>query len=97
MANLLSFYEQQLVYAGDEEGLRPYNLSKPLWAFVGSTVNKSDKRRSDILTVVRFLHRALSDLGWATATIGRLLRGESGITDPASDRDIFAERFRFSP
>ena len=39
MANLLSFYEQQLVFAEQERELRPYNLSRPLWTFVGGSVN----------------------------------------------------------
>ena len=39
MANLLSFYEQQLVFAEREKELRPYNLSRPLWTFVGGSVN----------------------------------------------------------
>ena len=95
MANLLSFYEQQLVYAEQEEDLRPYNLSRPLWAFVGSTVNKSDRRRSDVMTVVRFLHRVLSDSNWATGVIGRLLTGESGLKSDADGRDLFADRFNF--
>ena len=39
MANLLSFYEQQLFFAEQNAALRPYNLSRPLWTFVGGSVN----------------------------------------------------------
>ena len=95
MANLLSFYEQQLVFAEQEHTLRPYNLSKPLWAFVGSTVNKSDSRRSDILTVVRFLHRVLSEPEWAIEIIDKLLSGQSGLRSPSDNQDIFAGKFAF--
>ena len=70
LANLLSFYEQQLVFSEQERDLRPYNLSRPLWTFVGGSVNavyqESGRPRSDILTVVRFLHRVLNAPGWAT-------------------------------
>ena len=95
MANLLSFYEQQLVYAQQEKDLRPYNLSRPLWTFVGSTVNKSDARRSDILTVVRILHRVLSEPGWAVDAIGQLLDGESGLLNASDERDLFADKFEY--
>ena len=97
LANLLSFYEQQLVYSEQENDLRPYNLSRPLWTFVGGSVNavyqESGKPRSDILTVVRFLHRVLSDQGWAIEAIDQLLKGKSGLLDASDGRDIFADRF----
>ena len=70
MANLLSFYEQQLVFAEQSAEIRPYNLSRPLWTFIGGSVNavyqKNSAKRSDVLTVVRFLHRVLTDSDWAT-------------------------------
>ena len=95
LANLLSFYEQQLVFAEQEKELRPYNLSKPLWIFVGSTVNKSKARRSDILTVVRFLHRVLSERGWAVDAIDRLLNGKSGLFNPSNKQDILTGKFEY--
>ena len=99
MANLLSFYEQQLVFAEQGKALRPYHLSRPLWTFVGGSVNavykKSGKPLSDILTVVRFLHRVLSDQGWATDTIYKLLTGQSGLTNAADGRDIFDGKFEY--
>ena len=99
LANLLSFYEQQLVFAEQEDELRPYWLEKPLWVFVGSSVNTpkkdSDLLRSDILTVVRFLHRVLNDQGWAISIIGRLLQGESGFIQQGTERDIIADKFDY--
>ena len=65
LGNLLSFYEQQCVFAERAEGLRPYQLERPLWVFVGSTVNavysRNGRKRSDVLTVARFLHRLLEN------------------------------------
>ena len=99
MANLLSFYEQQLVFDEQRAALRPYNLSRPLWTFVGGSVNavyrESGKPRSDILTVARFLHRVLSDSAWATETIGKLLTGQSGLNDADDGRDLFADKFDY--
>ncbi len=98
MANLLSFYEQQLVFARQTAELKQYNLSRPLWTFIGGTVNavyqESNKRRSDILTVARFLQRVLSDGDWAIDTIDRLLSGQSDLKVDKSGRDIFAHRFK---
>ena len=99
MANLLSFYEQQLVFTEQETTLRPYNLSRPLWMFIGRNVNavykESGKSHSDILTVARFLHRVLRDRDWATEEIARLLTGESGLKYYEGGPDIFADKFEY--
>ena len=99
LANLLSFYEQQLVFANQEDNLRPYGLEKPLWVFVGSSVNApkkdSDTLRSDILAVVRFLHRVLSDPAWAISAVDQLLKGESGFIQQETGRDVIADKFDY--
>ena len=97
LGNLLAFYEQQCVFAKHKDALRPYNLVRPLWVFVGGTVNavynRNKQRQSDVLTVVRFLDRVLRNpSGWAVAGIERLLAGESGLQRP-DGRDIFESRF----
>jgi len=97
LGNLLSFYEQQRVFEEQSDALRPYNLEKPLWVFVGSTVNavytRQGQKRSDVLTVVRFLHHVLLDRGWAVKTIERLLKGKSGLVN-SEGQDVFAGRFK---
>ena len=97
LGNLLSFYEQQRVFEEQAEDLRPYNLEKPLWVFVGSTVNavytRNKKKRSDVLTVVYFLHRVLENKDdWVRKGIERLIEGKSGLVTP-NGVDIFAGRF----
>lgn len=98
LGNLLTFYEQLLLYEEKREELRPYNLEKPLWVFVGGTVNavytEQEKPRSDVLTVVRFLHRVLSDHKWAKDTLPSILDGNTGLVS-ADGADIFADRFPF--
>jgi len=99
LGNLLSFYEQQRVFEEQAEALRPYNLENPLWVFVGSTVNAvytEDKRkRSDVLTVARFLHHVLENKrGWAVTTLEKLLEGKTGLVTP-DGRDVFEDKFRF--
>ncbi len=98
LGNLLSFYEQQRIFDDHGARLRPYNLERPLWIFVGSSVNavrtERGKTRSDVLTVACFLHRTLSDSAWATKTIRRLLKGDSGLTDEYG-ADAFADKYPY--
>jgi len=98
LGNLLSFYEQLRLYEERGEELRPYNLEKPLWVFVGSTVNavysENKRKRSDVLTVVRFLHKVLQDRAWAVTTIENLLAGRSGLVAPDGS-DVFLGRFKY--
>ncbi|MCG6533625.1 MAG: DEAD/DEAH box helicase family protein [Syntrophales bacterium LBB04] len=97
LGNLLSFYEQQRIFQEQAVHLRPYNLEKPLWVFVGSTVNavysENKEKRSDVLTVARFLHHVLGNKrGWVVKGIAKLLKGKSGLATPEG-MDIFAGRF----
>ena len=96
LGNLLSFYEQLRAYRDNAAALRDYNLEPPLWVFVGGSVNAVYKRKgrytSDVLAVQLFLHRVLSEPGWARDAIAKLLRGESGLYS-AWKVDLFAGRF----
>jgi len=98
LGNLLSFYEQLRLYEEHQDELRPYNLEKPLWVFVGGTVNavytENKRKRSDVLTVVHFLHKVLRDRGWATKSMEKLLNGQSGLKDPYGV-DVFSNRFKY--
>ena len=84
LGNLLSFYEQRHYFTQNSDAVHAYSLDSPLWAFVGSRVNAvySENRqdRSDILNVLRFLHRFLKNEGdWAIHTIKRVLTHNSRI------------------
>lgn len=99
MGNLLSFYEQQQVFEEGAQDLRPYNLEKPLWVFVGSSVNavytENRRKRSDVLTVARFLHRVLeNENGWAIQAIEQVLAGTTGLADD-NGQDPFTGRFAY--
>ena len=99
LGNLLSFYEQLRLYEEQDEHLRPYNLEKPLWIFVGSTVNavysENKEKRSDVLTVARFMHHVLENRrDWAVKGIEKLLAGKSGLATPEG-QDLFADRLPY--
>ncbi|HQC14827.1 DEAD/DEAH box helicase family protein [Mesotoga prima] len=102
LGNLLSFYEQLRLYEDRYPALRPYNLEKPLWVFVGRTVKNSISRvtigesevSSDVLTVVRFLHRIFSDCNWVTATIDNILNGRTQLRNQ-NGWDVFSNHFPY--
>ena len=98
LGNLLSFYEQRHYYKENTEVARAYGLELPLWTFIGSRVNanavytENGKKRSDVLNVIRFLHRFLkNDRNWAIQTIKKVLNGNSGLRNE-SGRDVFHNR-----
>jgi hypothetical protein len=99
LANLLTLYEQKLIFSKKSEEFNPYNIEEPLWIFVGSKVQGA-KNQSDILEVVRFLDLFLkNEDSWAVQNIGKILAGNSGLKDK-NDRDIFLptypeQRLRF--
>jgi len=99
LGNLLSFHEQQRCFNEQAERLRPYNLDRPLWVFVGSSVNavytERKQSRSDVLTVVRFLHRFLANTrGWAVDAIRKIIDGDTGLVGDDGE-DVFAGRFEY--
>lgn len=99
LGNLLSFYEQQRVFEEQAEALHSYNLERPLWVFVGSTVNavytEGGQKRSDVLTVARFLHHVLENKrGWTVRAIKKLIDGKTDLTTP-DGRDVFVDKFAY--
>ena len=98
LGNLLSFYQQKSLFMERRQDLRSYNLEKPLWVFVGSTVNavytKHKQTRSDVLTTARFLHHVLKNKIWAVQAINKLLNGNSGLVTPDGE-DVFKDKFGY--
>ncbi len=99
LGNLLSFYEQRRYFTQKTNAVRTYGLDSPLWAFVGSKVNavytENRRKRSDILNVLRFLHRFLKNEGnWAIRTIEKILNSESGLSDEGGT-DVFYNRLNY--
>ena len=97
LASLLTFHEQQSVFQDQSHRIRKYNIQKPLWALVGGSVNAiySERRetRSDVLEVVCFLHRFLSDRRWAVENLQNLLSGQSGFQ--SEGKDLFEGKFSY--
>jgi len=92
-ANLLSFYEQSLLYENHRDELRGYLIEKPLWAFIGSKVSGAGVN-SDVLQVVLFLKRIVEDKEFLEENITKILNGKSGLLN-AGGEDIFKDRFQY--
>lgn len=100
-ACLLSFYQQLKLYE-DKHGLyAPYNIEKPLWVFVGSSVTKATGSKaekatvSDVGKILAFIAKFLKSEGASGAEIERILTGnaqETGLLDE-NGGDIFAGGF----
>ena len=95
MGNLLSFYEQLCIFQERASELRPYNLKAAVGVrrFHGERCIQRTGKRSDVLTVARFLHHVLENKGdWVGQGIQKLLEGKSGLATP-DGTDIFTGRF----
>jgi len=99
-AGLLTFYEQLELYDHFREETKTYKVEKPLWIFVGSkVVGRSETRdnvqqTSDVINIIAFLNRVLTDTGWLQQQTGILLSGSSGLIDEKGN-DIFRDRFQY--
>lgn len=94
VGDLLTFYHQLHLYQSNQAAYRPYNLEKPLWVLLGSSVNatysRGSQKRSDVAEVVAFLRRFVEDPSWAVSVMDRMLSGNSGYQDEETGHDLFA-------
>jgi hypothetical protein len=95
-AALLMFYQQLRVWADGGEGIKPFQIDKPLWVFVGHTVsggkisNTDDKVSvADVVEVLLFIKGFLAEPAESHRTIQSLL--EEGFTDQHG-RDLLSGR-----
>jgi hypothetical protein len=95
---LLSFYQQLKLYRDKAQEFRPFLIERPLWVFVGGSVNavrSENKRRvSDVVDILLFLASFVRERGDSVSGIEQLLKGRSGLLD-AQKRDIFAVAFQY--
>ncbi len=91
VANLLSFYEQMLLYERKTNLAKEYNIEKPLWIFVGTTVTGKEEE-SDVLEIVKFIKKINEDQNWLEKKINFILSGNTNLEDDKG-KDIFEKRF----
>jgi hypothetical protein len=97
-ACLLTFYQQLRLYRDKPEEFRPFLIERPLWVFVGGSVNavRSENKRkvSDVVDILLFLARFVGRREESIETIKRLLEGQSGLL-VQQKRDIFTGAFQY--
>lgn len=103
-ACLLGFYQQLKLYEDYYVPYMPYNIEKPLWVFVGSSVTKATGKSyeketaSDVGKIISFVAKFVKNEAESSiATIEHILTSnaqETGLLDE-NDIDIFSGSFLY--
>lgn len=101
-ACLLKFYQQLRLYEERAAEYRTFNLEKPLWVFVGSTVSKISSKTekdtaSDVAQVIRFMADFLAQPAAYQGRMEEILTGtgqDTGLLD-AQGNDIFDGAYEY--
>lgn len=90
---LLVYLQQLLLFEDRKYEFHQYNLERPLWVFLGSSVNavyqRKGQKQSDVATVVGFLKKFLEEPEWARERLQVVLDGKSGFSDGETGHDLF--------
>lgn len=97
-ANLLSFYQQLLIFGENKKLAHKFLLHKPLWIFVGGRVNAVRKEdgidTSDVLDIIYFLTEFIKDKRQAVSDINDVLNNQAGLIDNKGN-SIFHNTFSY--
>jgi hypothetical protein len=93
VANLLSFYEQTLIYESHQTLSKAFNIEKPLWIFVGTTVTGKEEE-SDVIQIVDFLRKAIQNQEWVKDITEKIIKGQSGLKNDTGE-DVFTKMFEY--
>jgi len=100
-ACLLKFYQQLDIYENKSQALHPFNIEKPLWVFVGSTVTGGQLGKdeqivaTDVAQIIAFIADFLSSKEKACRRMEEILTGngqDTGLLDN-NGVDIFEGSF----
>jgi len=102
-ACLLKFYQQLCIYEDKKHLLSDFNIEKPLWVFVGSTVSSGKLGKdeqmvaTDVALIIQFMAEFLGNESQAISRVHELLTGkgqDTGLLD-ANGNDIFDSSFNY--
>lgn len=105
-ACLLTFYQQLKLYQDKSKEFRDFLIERPLWVFVGSSVNAvrsknekpvsdvNEKSVSDVVDILLFLAKFVGNRENSIEEIGKLLNGQTNLLDQKG-RDIFSGAFSY--
>ncbi len=91
---LLTFLQQLLRYEDSPSDVSRFQIEKPLWVFVGSSVGKSARERTDVVEILRFLNAFTSDRSAAEAVLGRLISGQAEVIS-TTGANVFENAFAY--
>jgi len=103
IACLLKFYQQLRIYEENANDFKPFNLEKPLWVFVGSTVSSGKLTKAeeliatDVALIIHFIADFLDNQQAAVRRMHEILTGkgqDTGLLDKDGN-DIFAGAFTY--
>ena len=105
LGGLLIFYQQAMLHRGYWEEARTYNIEKPLWVLLGTSVSRkrpdekdttktAEEERTDVGEVVAFLRRFLEDPDWAVDRIAKTISGKSGFAETDAGTDLFEKHIK---
>ncbi len=93
---MLTFYQQCCFWRDKGASWADFNVTKPLWVFLGKTVTGGSRvdsaTRSDVIQIIEFLGWFLARADEVIVMLGKLLSGNSGLTNEA-EGDYFARKF----
>ena len=96
VACLLAAYQQRRLYDDQEVALRPFNIERPLWVFVGGSVNAVRKQAgedvSDVTEILKFLAAFVGQRAQSIRTLQDILA--VGLVT-ASGANLFSNRFGY--
>lgn len=93
VANLLSFYEQLLIYEENKNLLHRYNIEKPLWILVGSTVS-GKKIESDIVKIASLFNKIFNDENWFKDICKKIINDKTELID-INGSSIFQDKYTY--
>ena len=95
IANLLDYFEQLVLYEQNAKIASEYNLEKPLWIYVGTSVTAAnvDKDKTDVEEIVGFFYKFIKGDTEFRDLMERLLNHNSGLKDD-NGTDLFANKFK---
>lgn len=97
-ANLLSFYQQTVLFQNKEKLAQTFLLEKPLWIFVGGKVNAVRKENgvdtSDVLEIIYYLTQFIRESDTAKRDIDQVLNNTAGLIDEKGN-SIFHDSFSY--
>lgn len=97
-ACLATFYQQVKLFKTNERAFRPFLIEKPLWVFVGGSVNalrtQNKRKVSDVIDILLFIARFVKNSRESIQMLERLRSGQAGLLD-ANGHEIFANSFSY--